>query len=376
MMLSCPYVNSYKRLDPANFVTATLDFGHEGRTTPFRICGRGASCNVEYRIPGADANPYLVLAAMLAAGLDGLEHGGEPFVAGSAEARAVGDLPANLPAAIERFAASAFARDAFGDLVVDTLVAARRHEVADHAREVADVEPAAGVRVGVSTAVVTGGSGGIGGACARALAAAGHDVLALDVRDPEGRLPGPLILCDLTDPNAAVAAVRARCEQVDVLVNAAGIVERTRFGELTTEEWDRVHAVNARAPLYLVQGLVDCMPAGSAIVNVASMESTTVVASTGRTTSVYAASKAALKSLTETLAVELAPRGIRVNAVAPGLIQRGSPPATSLRRWTGACATSRSAASASRTTWPMSSRSSPPTPRATSRARRSPSTAA
>jgi glutamine synthetase len=139
-MLACPYVNSYKRLDPANFVTATLDFGHEGRTTPFRICGRGASCNVEYRIPGADANPYLVLAAMLAAGLDGLEHGAEPFVAGSAEARAVGDLPASLPAAIERFAGSAFMREVFGDLVVDTLVAARRHEVDAHAREVADVE--------------------------------------------------------------------------------------------------------------------------------------------------------------------------------------------------------------------------------------------
>jgi 3alpha(or 20beta)-hydroxysteroid dehydrogenase len=173
----------------------------------------------------------------------------------------------------------------------------------------------------MSTAVVTGGSGGIGGACARKLAAAGHHVLALDVRDPEGRLPGPLILCDLSDPTAAVAAIRAECEQVDVLVNAAGIVERMRFGELTADEWERVHAVNARAPLLLVQGLVELMPAGSAIVNVASMESTTVVASTGRTTSVYAASKAALKSLTETLAVELAPRGIRVNAVAPGLIR-------------------------------------------------------
>jgi 3alpha(or 20beta)-hydroxysteroid dehydrogenase len=173
----------------------------------------------------------------------------------------------------------------------------------------------------MSTAVVTGGAGGIGGACARALAAAGHHVLALDVRDPEGRLPGPLLRCDLSEPAAAVAAIRAETSQVDVLVNAAGIVERTRFGELSAEEWERVHAVNARAPFLLVQGLVELMPAGSAIVNVASMESTTVVASSGRTTPVYASSKAALKSLTETLAVELAPRGIRVNAVAPGMIR-------------------------------------------------------
>jgi NAD(P)-dependent dehydrogenase (short-subunit alcohol dehydrogenase family) len=175
--------------------------------------------------------------------------------------------------------------------------------------------------VGVRTAVVTGGSGGIGGACARALAATGHRVLALDVRDSEGHLPGPLLVCDLADAAAAVAAIRAETEQVDVLVNAAGIVERTRFGELGAEEWERVHAVNVRAPFLLVEGLVELMPAGSAIVNVASMEATTVVASSGRTTPVYASSKAALKSLTETLAVELAPRRIRVNAVAPGMIR-------------------------------------------------------
>jgi glucose 1-dehydrogenase len=174
---------------------------------------------------------------------------------------------------------------------------------------------------GVSTAVVTGAAGGIGGACARLFAAAGHRVVALDVRDPEAPLPGALLRCDLADPGAAVAAVRAACERVDVLVNGAGIVERQRFGELGVAEWERVHAVNARAPLLLVQGLVDLMPAGSAIVNIASMESTTVVASSGRTTPVYASSKAALKSLTETLAAELAPRGIRVNAVAPGLIR-------------------------------------------------------
>jgi len=67
-----------------------------------------------------------------------------------------------------------------------------------------------------------------------------------------------------------------------------------------------------------VQGLADLFHEGSAIVNVASMEASHVVASTGRTSTIYASTKAALKNLTETLAAELGPRGIRVNAVAPG----------------------------------------------------------
>jgi len=140
MLLACPYVNSYKRLDPANFVTAALDFRHEARTVPFRVCGHGPSRNVEYRIPGADANPYLILAAVVAAGLDGIEAGAEPFTAGSAEAAEVGDLPADLAAATARWEGSAWARATFGDAVVETLAVAARHELAEVGREVSDVE--------------------------------------------------------------------------------------------------------------------------------------------------------------------------------------------------------------------------------------------
>ena len=140
MLLACPYVNSYKRLDPANFVTAALDYGAEGRTTPFRVCGHGRSCNVEYRIPGADGNPYLVLAAMVAAGLEGVESGAEPFAAGSKAADEVGPLPDNLRDAVERWRASEWARATFGDLVVDTLAVAGGHELAVFAREISDLE--------------------------------------------------------------------------------------------------------------------------------------------------------------------------------------------------------------------------------------------
>jgi glutamine synthetase len=140
MALACPYVNSYKRLDPANFVTAALDYGAEGRTTPFRVCGHGRSRNVEYRIPGADGNPYLVLAAMVAAGLEGIETGAEPFAAGSAEAEEVGSLPDNLRDAVDRWQSSEWARATFGDLVVDTIGVERRHELAVFAREISDIE--------------------------------------------------------------------------------------------------------------------------------------------------------------------------------------------------------------------------------------------
>ncbi len=140
MVLACPYMNSYKRLDPANFVSASLDFGADGRTTPFRVCGRGTSRNVEYRIPGADGNPYLVLAAMVAAGLEGVETGAEPFEAGTAEAEAVGNLPDNLRDAVDRWESSEWARATFGDLVVDHIGVEKRHELDVFSREISDIE--------------------------------------------------------------------------------------------------------------------------------------------------------------------------------------------------------------------------------------------
>ena len=106
-----------------------------------------------------------------------------------------------------------------------------------------------------------------------------------------------------------------------MLVNGAGVVEPLPFTSVGLADWERVVAVNARAPFFLMQGLADRMPRGGAMIGIASIEALTVLAMSGATSSIYASTKAALRSLTETLAVELGPRGIRVNAVAPGLIR-------------------------------------------------------
>ncbi len=173
----------------------------------------------------------------------------------------------------------------------------------------------------MGVAVVTGGSGGIGHACVERLASDGFDVVSIDLAPPEQGQPGTHVTADLLDVEATVAAVRAACPSVDVLVNGAGVVERATFAEAGLADWERVVGVNARAPFFLLQGVVDRMAPGSSVVGIASIEAVTVLAMAGATSSIYASSKAALRSLTETLAVELGPRGIRVNAVAPGLIR-------------------------------------------------------
>jgi len=173
----------------------------------------------------------------------------------------------------------------------------------------------------MTVAVVTGGSGGIGRACVERLAADGFEVVSVDLLAPAEAAPARHVSADLLDIEATVAAVRAACPRVDVLVNGAGIVERDTFDDVGLADWERVVGVNARAPFFLLQGLADRMPPGSSVINIASIEAVTVLAMSGATSSIYASTKAALRSLTETLAAELGPRGIRVNAVAPGLIR-------------------------------------------------------
>jgi len=130
-LLFAPTVNSYKRFRAGSFAPTAIGWAIDNRTAGFRIVGSGSSLRVECRIPGADANPYLVFAATVAAGLDGIARRIEPPPRFSGDAYAAGNLPrvpATLPEAIAEFESSAFFREAFGAEVVDHLLHFARTE--------------------------------------------------------------------------------------------------------------------------------------------------------------------------------------------------------------------------------------------------------
>jgi glutamine synthetase len=116
-----PTVNSYKRFSAGSWAPTTLAWGHDNRTCGFRIVGRGSSCRPETRIPGADANPYLAFAALLAAGLYGIEHELElgPALEGNAYVSDAERFPHALREAIARLESSSVARELLGDEVID-----------------------------------------------------------------------------------------------------------------------------------------------------------------------------------------------------------------------------------------------------------------
>jgi 3-oxoacyl-[acyl-carrier protein] reductase len=196
-------------------------------------------------------------------------------------------------------------------------------------------------------AIVTGGGGGIGGAVATRLAGLGFRVVVADADADAARrvheaLPGAgphaVVVDDLTtgDANARLADRAASLGTPTVVVNALGISPKTADGrrlglrELDETTWDRVMAVNVRAPFLLCRAVADLLPddGSASIVNILSV--TGQLAAGGPEGSafpprlpsspVYAASKAALANLTMSVARELVDRGIRVNGVAPGFI--------------------------------------------------------
>ena len=130
-LLFAPYVNSYKRFRAGSFAPTGIAWSYDNRTAGFRIVGHGPSTRVECRIPGADANPYLALAATLAAGLDGIANRIEPppmFRGDVYAAEGLPTVPRSLPEAIAEFEASAMVRDAFGAEVVQHLLHFARTE--------------------------------------------------------------------------------------------------------------------------------------------------------------------------------------------------------------------------------------------------------
>jgi NAD(P)-dependent dehydrogenase (short-subunit alcohol dehydrogenase family) len=178
------------------------------------------------------------------------------------------------------------------------------------------------------TALVTGASRGIGAAIARALDRAGARVAVVARRragldaTASALRNGPLVLeADLADPDVAarlVAEAGERLGGIDVLVNNAAVAARLPTEELDATLVDELYAVNVRAPLLLISALVPSMVerGRGVIINVSSVSA--VVGTPRR--AAYAATKGAIDAATRSLAIELGPHGIRVNSVAPGVV--------------------------------------------------------
>lgn len=142
-LMYAPTVNSYKRFQAGSFAPTRIAWARDNRTCGFRIVGNGPSLRIECRIPGADINPYLTYAAVIAAGLDGVANRTDPppEQRGDAyQADNVPQVPATLRDATELFDRSTTARSAFGDAVVDHYVRLARLEQEAFDREVTDWE--------------------------------------------------------------------------------------------------------------------------------------------------------------------------------------------------------------------------------------------
>ncbi len=141
-LLLAPNVNSYKRLTPGSFAPTSIAWGFDNRTCAVRVVGRGRSLRMEHRVPGGDVNPYLALAAVVAAGLRGVDEGLplSPPEPGNASRLATARIPGSLAEAADRFEASTLAHEVFGDAVVEHYVHAARVELAAYGAAVTDWE--------------------------------------------------------------------------------------------------------------------------------------------------------------------------------------------------------------------------------------------
>jgi NAD(P)-dependent dehydrogenase (short-subunit alcohol dehydrogenase family) len=170
----------------------------------------------------------------------------------------------------------------------------------------------------VKTAVVTGGGSGIGAAIARRLRADGLHVATIDLRESDEQFA---YAADVTNPDQlaeALTVIRSELGPVTVLVNSAGLEGFKRFTDITFEKWQRVVDVNLHGVFHSIKAVLpDMIEAGwGRIVNISSSST-----HSGQPyMSHYVAAKSAVNGLTKSLALELGPVGITVNAVPPGFI--------------------------------------------------------
>ena len=175
-------------------------------------------------------------------------------------------------------------------------------------------------------ALITGGTTGIGAATARLFKAEGATVVATGA-NPNGLdaaradLAGiEVVLSDQSDPAASkalAADVAARHGRIDILFVNAGVAAFSPLEQLTEEAFDRQFNINVRGALFAAKAAAPYIPQGGTIIFTASTAASSGMAGG----SVYSASKAAVRSFARSLGAELAPKGVRVNAISPGPIE-------------------------------------------------------
>jgi glutamine synthetase len=142
-LLYAPTINSYKRYVDGSFAPTAIAWGPDNRTCALRLVGHGPSLRVECRVPGGDVNPYLALAGLIAAAIDGIERPAvlaEPVTTNAYELTDVERVPTTMDEALALWSRSALVHKAFGDEVVEHYATMARVEIAEHRAAVTDWE--------------------------------------------------------------------------------------------------------------------------------------------------------------------------------------------------------------------------------------------
>jgi 3-oxoacyl-[acyl-carrier protein] reductase len=167
-------------------------------------------------------------------------------------------------------------------------------------------------------ALVVGGASGIGRACADALLAAGWPTVVADLKpEPEDAAAIALDVRERDGVEAAVARVVEQHGSLGTVVYAAGTARVTPILEIEPREWDLVLGVNLTGAFNVLQAAAPHLDPGGSFIAISSIDSAAPVAGLGH----YCASKAGLEALVRSAALELGPRGVRCNAVLPGLVR-------------------------------------------------------
>jgi glutamine synthetase len=137
-----PTINSYKRYVEGSFAPTAIKWGRDNRTCAFRLVGRGGGLRLENRVPGGDVNPYLAVAGMIAAGIDGIERGLElePAFEGNAYATDAARVPTSLHRALRLWERSEWVAQTFGADVHEHYANMARIELDAFGRSVTDWE--------------------------------------------------------------------------------------------------------------------------------------------------------------------------------------------------------------------------------------------